>query len=204
MRVIWPQPEQLPSGHRLFSVEPRRVAIADESGPTPAQTDDGVLWLDFDRPLMIGLHNMIPLVDDGGEQHRTGADAATVLLLAARYGWELDTGDVVYRAQKASYFVAHDPERQFTIAIGIMRERCANAKEAAEHFRQRAADAMEHDDVLEAMDAKAAQKVHEARAEEAGYAIANLQTLCRSVDIELPKEEPSRESIQQAAEPGGD
>lgn len=45
-----------PGGHRLFfEAESSSWAIADRSGPTPESTDDGVLWLDFSRPLEVEL-----------------------------------------------------------------------------------------------------------------------------------------------------
>lgn len=52
-----------PGGHRIFredrggfaAPETLRWAIADNSGPRPDTTDDGVLWLDFSRPLRVGM-----------------------------------------------------------------------------------------------------------------------------------------------------
>lgn len=47
-------------GHRIFledreDATPPRWAIADNSGPTPERTDDGILWLDFSRALNVEL-----------------------------------------------------------------------------------------------------------------------------------------------------
>ena len=50
-----------PRGHRVFrdarddfkAPELRRWAIADNSGNRPDSTDDGVLWLDFSRPIAV-------------------------------------------------------------------------------------------------------------------------------------------------------
>lgn len=50
-------------GHRIFredrgefaAPETCRWAIADNSGTTPDRTDDGILWLDFSRPLAVHL-----------------------------------------------------------------------------------------------------------------------------------------------------
>jgi hypothetical protein len=94
----WGTPEALPDEHRLFTTgDASRVAIADNSGRTPDDTDDGVLWLDFERFLIAdGTHLAIPLVDDAGKTSRTGTDLATMLLLATRYGWTIDTGDAKY------------------------------------------------------------------------------------------------------------
>src|SRR4051812_20834217 len=69
----WMNPTRLPDGHRLFQAtlpyrhpamgkvplkplfdERGLWAIADDSGDYPADTEDGVLWLDFSRDLMAG------------------------------------------------------------------------------------------------------------------------------------------------------
>lgn len=50
-----------PKGHRIFrdarddfkAPELRGWAIADNSGPRPHSTDDGVLWLDFTQPIRV-------------------------------------------------------------------------------------------------------------------------------------------------------
>lgn len=46
-----------------------RWAVADNSGRTPDETDDGVLWLDFTRPLDVELREysvvVIPVLDAG-------------------------------------------------------------------------------------------------------------------------------------------
>ena len=39
-------------GHRVFIERvTRRVAVADNSGRTPEETEDGTLWVDTDKPL---------------------------------------------------------------------------------------------------------------------------------------------------------
>jgi hypothetical protein len=43
-----------PNGHRFFKDERSgRISIADDSGTYPDETDDGVLWLDFSRKLVL-------------------------------------------------------------------------------------------------------------------------------------------------------
>jgi len=52
-----------PRGHRIFrdarddyrAPELRGWAIADDSGDYPHTTDDGVLWLDFERPIIVAI-----------------------------------------------------------------------------------------------------------------------------------------------------
>ena len=40
-----------PRGHRFFQAKDGRIAVADESGEFPQDTDDGILWVDFTRPV---------------------------------------------------------------------------------------------------------------------------------------------------------
>lgn len=89
---------KLPDGHRLFRVAeiPDSYAIADDSGRSPDQTDDGVLFLDFERPLLVD-HNAfenktyidIPLHKADSARTRTITDAATLLLLSERFEWPI-------------------------------------------------------------------------------------------------------------------
>ena len=62
------------NGHRLFMDESNgKVAIADNSGHFPDQTDDGALWLDFTRSIAIGrdFTAALPVTKerDNGEYH---------------------------------------------------------------------------------------------------------------------------------------
>jgi len=94
----------LPDGHRIFLTYdyPDGVgwAIADDSGHYPDQTDDGILWLDPTRCLMImtddsdpdrpSEHIAIPLVRENGERTRTPSDAATILMLSRLMRWTIE------------------------------------------------------------------------------------------------------------------
>lgn len=95
----------LPDGHRIFEThegpEPgtSQWAIADESGDTPDQTDDGILWLDPTRCLSVARdesfdppreHISIPLLTSEGERTRTPSDAATVLYLSRMLRWTIE------------------------------------------------------------------------------------------------------------------
>jgi hypothetical protein len=69
-------------GHKFFADPTGRIALADWSGDTPDQTDDGVLWLDPKRPIRINLegerlHAFIPLLDRHGKQTYTVSDIRT-------------------------------------------------------------------------------------------------------------------------------
>jgi hypothetical protein len=114
-RSPWTNPIRLPDGHRIFQatepfehaglhaisvgllLAPRGMwAMADNSGPYPEDTDDGLLWLDFSRDLSAGMPvtddsegvtPTIPLLDTMGMECSTITDAPTLLWLGMRFGW---------------------------------------------------------------------------------------------------------------------
>jgi len=98
----WEIVEELPDGHRLFTTKTEggwEYAIADDSGDTPASTEDGILWLDSSRCLILDEddsydpqreHMAIPLSDDNGNRTRTGTDMSTMLYLANRFKWQIE------------------------------------------------------------------------------------------------------------------
>lgn len=78
-------------GHKFFRHLPSgRMAVADYSGFTPDQTEDGILWVDYDRPARLqadaviipvrserdgrGYHVLDPLVGGIEVVHRLGLD----------------------------------------------------------------------------------------------------------------------------------
>ena len=94
----WTHHRTMSDGHRLFMEDGEfefRWAIADDSGETPDQTDDGVLWLDLTEPLRIDKGDdpreffVIPLVDEDGIKTRTGTNVATLLFLARAFRWDI-------------------------------------------------------------------------------------------------------------------
>jgi hypothetical protein len=65
----------IPDGHRYFERE-GQIAIADQSGRTPEETDDGLLYLDRSRPVVFGNHGChVPLVTPDGTPTRTPCSA---------------------------------------------------------------------------------------------------------------------------------
>lgn len=111
----------LPDGHRLFrafqplprglmALVPATIALppqggiwalADESGETPEQTDDGVLLLDFSRSLDAGSHEQspfIPLLDGDGVPRHSITNAATLLKLSLSFGWPINNLGVTVQA----------------------------------------------------------------------------------------------------------
>jgi hypothetical protein len=109
--TTWNPVIDLPSGHRVFAGG-GRFAVADESGSWPHLTDDGVLWLDFDRPLTLGeeasefvprdrVMPMIPLKREDGTETRTVADAASIVALSLRFDWGINVRGTLLRAVRA-------------------------------------------------------------------------------------------------------
>lgn len=99
----WKFEGELPDGHRLFStVFPDNdvwYAIADDSGRTPEDTDDGVLWLDRKNRLIVEKDESftpareylaVPLVDSKGNRTRTTSNASTILHLANLLKWQVE------------------------------------------------------------------------------------------------------------------
>lgn len=123
--IEWMPFTEMTDGHRLFPLSKRfdggadswftdralpMVAIADESGETPEQTDDGILWLDFHRHLMAsgvtGRGNdpgspTIPVLTDDGTESRTLTDMPTMLMLAHKYRWKINAHGILFTANRA-------------------------------------------------------------------------------------------------------
>jgi len=109
--TVWSEVITLPDGHRIFypdtdivlSNDKPLVAIADESGTRPEETDDGVLWLDYDRPLSVefhGSHQAIPVRDSDSDSKFVISDARTLLMLSAKFNWDIQVGEDRMRAIK--------------------------------------------------------------------------------------------------------
>ena len=99
--LTWNTPIRLPDGHRLF-YQQDRIAIADNSGRTPDQTSDGVMWLDRSRPLIVSGHNcFIPIVSEEGRNYSTPTDFATVLHMSETFDWTISLRDIEFKASRA-------------------------------------------------------------------------------------------------------
>jgi hypothetical protein len=68
-----------------------RIAIKDESGDYPDKTDDGVLWLDRDRPLVYdpnphgSAYVGIPLLTTWGEENSSVTSLSKAIRIAERF-----------------------------------------------------------------------------------------------------------------------
>lgn len=94
---------KLPSGHRIFEshnpISHSGWAVADDSGEYPHETEDGTLWLDQSRCLLLSVDTTttphqevvaIPVMDNQGEQSYIGGTAATVLMLSRMFQWTIE------------------------------------------------------------------------------------------------------------------
>lgn len=101
----WQLALEVPGGHRYFRDMNAhgRVAVADNSGDYPHQTDDGVLWLDTTRPIIIGhgatFSASIPLLRDdvvgpcGMGTCWTGEDVDGAISVAEMFGLRLEVAE---------------------------------------------------------------------------------------------------------------
>jgi hypothetical protein len=121
--MTWLQPVELPDEHRIFRLSakttlddlPAQVklhrrglwAIADNSGNYPQDTDDGLLWLDFNRDLMAGSPARddrpgnspgIPLLDSQAKEQRAVCDTTTLLTLSIMFTWNINCLGMTTRA----------------------------------------------------------------------------------------------------------
>ena len=97
----WTKLFSIRGGHKYFRDEiTKMIAIADDSGPTPDRTDDGVLWLDYKRCVCIktDAHHRtwitIPVIKEGRyggpvENSATPASTKEAIEVCARFGLRL-------------------------------------------------------------------------------------------------------------------
>ena len=95
----WAPPTALADGHRIFPEvrsmeEGVRIAIADNSGRKPQDTDDGILWLDFEWNLIISSPDAVLCIpvkrDSDGERFSTVTNMSTMLYLSSEFGWQIE------------------------------------------------------------------------------------------------------------------
>jgi hypothetical protein len=74
-------------GHKYFlDKNSKKYAVADGSGYFPNETDDGVLWLNTEKPLRLDLYNgsvfiSVPLKDRDNKDCSTGASVHEAIRL---------------------------------------------------------------------------------------------------------------------------
>lgn len=97
----WTKLFSIRGGHKYFRDEiTKMIALADDSGSTPDRTEDGVLWLDFQRCVTIATDTShrtwisIPVLKEcryGGpvDQSATPASTKEAIEVCARFGMKL-------------------------------------------------------------------------------------------------------------------
>lgn len=110
--IQWMPAIKLPDGHRLFPMLVGRdnpfhdkalplVAITDNSGRKPEDTEDGILWLDFDWNLIISSPYAVLLIpvrrdcykpgfDGNDDRFTTVTDMSTMMYLSNKYRWPIE------------------------------------------------------------------------------------------------------------------
>jgi hypothetical protein len=104
----WGDPIRLSfGGHRLFRCKKRdRWAIADESGPVPEQTDDGILWLKFPRPIRVTQSgSFLTVVDDDNLAGSVPVSIEEVVRLVMLFEYEVE----LVGGQNGSMLFRHEP-----------------------------------------------------------------------------------------------
>jgi hypothetical protein len=103
---------RLPSGHRIFEAhgyhpDGMSWAIADTSGGTPEQTEDGVMWLDTTRALQISeTFCTVPVImADETTRAAVGVGGATILMLARQFGWAIQD------EQRGAFYNEREPSK---------------------------------------------------------------------------------------------
>ena len=104
----WGVVTMLEDGHRMFPEHgSSRIAIADNSGREPQDTDDGILWLDFDWNLIISSPDGVMCIpvkrESDGERFSTVSDISTMLYLSAEFDWPIEdqpSGNTIYSVTK--------------------------------------------------------------------------------------------------------
>jgi hypothetical protein len=94
----WTQIAGFNDGHKFFKDKSGTIAIADQSGEFPEDTDDGVLYLDFSRKMFVnhlGSYS-IPLIDKDGKETLTVGDFNEAAFLCS-LEMEIKRGKKTYR-----------------------------------------------------------------------------------------------------------
>lgn len=83
-----------PNGHAFFyDAVTRGIAIADCSGNEPADTEDGILWVDPSQPIVRIRNNWpcIGIITEAGNHSLTPASFEELQWVAARFAVDLNT-----------------------------------------------------------------------------------------------------------------
>ncbi len=108
---VWKQDLAIRGGHKYFTHVPSlRGAVADDSGRSPDQTDDGILWLNKDVSVSIGINEAaIPVKSSRtGRCHVVIEKPEAALVIAQHYGMNVELTEpmrnfyTMYKAMEAA------------------------------------------------------------------------------------------------------
>jgi hypothetical protein len=89
--IHWSYLYRLESGHRVFLAPDGRRAVADNSGRTPEQTDNGTLWFDKRRAILLGTSTAsVPVRTDKGATGVIRVTPRDVALLFQDADWRVE------------------------------------------------------------------------------------------------------------------
>lgn len=99
----WTSLVKMDGSHRWCKDENSgRISISDESGSRPHLTDDGVLWLDKDKPIQLLQYDYepdsgsnspslnIPVIDYAGRSHVTGCTLRELMYLIREHDMQFE------------------------------------------------------------------------------------------------------------------
>ena len=89
IEYVWSLELYYRKGHRYFRDHSTgRLAVCDSSGKTPEESDDGVLWVDDSKPIIIGSHGAsVPVKNEKGECAVVIEPVNNAMSLAVVYGF---------------------------------------------------------------------------------------------------------------------
>ena len=104
-RRVWTLVYEVPGGHRYFEDRAtNQVSACDDSGARPERTDDGILWIDKSRPVLIkgdrAAFACVPVIvaRDGNREAHVIERPENAIGIAVRFGLELDVSGSFARA----------------------------------------------------------------------------------------------------------
>jgi len=116
----WSLVIRFPGGHRYFrNLDNDKVSACDNSGSRPHLTDDGVLYVDDKRPVVIGSnYGTVPVLHDDGSQAHVSEQPHHAVQLAQELGleikltgWQSDFVRALLSAMTTGVKVSLQPEK---------------------------------------------------------------------------------------------
>lgn len=96
----WQLIHELSGEHRLFQDTDGRLALADQSGETPDQTDDGPMFLDLKRHATTDTGYVdVPVVDENGKPGEVTILWEDAKIIQEKYNLRIQTDEGYVRAK---------------------------------------------------------------------------------------------------------